>query len=130
MLKNSGITAGQLCLSLTACNDNKFDWEGEQHVRVYQDDQAISCDNTGAVSVKTHGKLLIDEDIQLHCSQKGDDGFIYTDSCGSATGSINIFTIHNKDLDTAESLGFSRLLMHSLMRNVSIRSFQTQKNTH
>ncbi|GAC20689.1 DUF6174 domain-containing protein [Paraglaciecola arctica] len=109
MPKNSRITIGLLCLSLTACNENIFDFEGEQHVRVYQDDQAISCEDTGAVSVKTHGKLLIDEDIELHCSQKGDDGMSYTESCGSQTGSINIFTIHDKDLGTAESLGFSRL---------------------
>jgi hypothetical protein len=109
MRKNFGITVGLLCLSLTACNDNKFDWEGEQHVRVYQDDQAISCEDTGAVSVKTHGKLLIEENIEVHCSQKGHDGMAYTESCGSQTGSINIFTIHDKDLGEAESLGFSQL---------------------
>jgi hypothetical protein len=109
MPKNSAITVGLLCLSLSACNDNIFDLEGEHHVRVFQDDQAISCADTGTISVKTHGKLLIDEDIELHCAQKGDDGMNYTQSCGSQTGSINIFTIHGKDLATAESLGFSRL---------------------
>lgn len=106
---NSKLALGLICLSLTACNDDLFDYKGEQHVRVYQDDQAISCADTGAISVKTHGKLLIDEDIELHCSQKGHDGMAYTQSCGSETGTINIFTIHDKDLDTAESLGFSRL---------------------
>jgi hypothetical protein len=109
MPKNSRLTFGLICLSLTACNDDLIDFKGEQHVRVYQDDQAISCADTGAISVKTHGKLLIDEDIELHCSQKGHDGMAYTESCGSETGSINIFTIHDKDLGTAESLGFSRL---------------------
>jgi len=109
MPKNSKLAFGLICLSLTACNDNIIDLEGEQHVRIYQDDQAISCADTGTVSVKTHGKLLIDENIELHCSQKGHDGMAYTESCGSETGSINIFTIHDKDLGEAESLGFSQL---------------------
>jgi hypothetical protein len=109
MPNNSRLTFGLICLSLTACNNNIIDLEGEQHVRVYQDDQAISCENNGAIPVKTHGKLLIDENIELHCSQKGNNGFTYTQSCGSETGSINIFSIHDKDLGTAESLGFSQL---------------------
>ena len=109
MPKNFGITFGLICLSLTACDDIIIDLDGEQHVRIYQDDQAISCADTGAISVKTHGKLLIDEAIDLHCSQKGHDGMTYIDSCGTETGSINIFTIHDKDLDEAESLGFSQL---------------------
>ena len=109
MAKNSGIIVGLFCLSLTACNENTFDLDGEHHVRVYQDDQAISCVDLGTVSVKTHGKLLIDKNVKLHCSQKGHDGMAYPQSCGSATGSINIFTIHDKDLSEAESLGFSLL---------------------
>jgi hypothetical protein len=109
MPNNSRLFFGLICLSLTACNDNILFFEGEQHVRVYQDDQAISCEDTGAISVKTHGKLLVDENIELHCSQKGHDGLGYTELCGSETGSINIFTIHDKDLAKAESLGFSQL---------------------
>ncbi|WP_158971799.1 DUF6174 domain-containing protein [Paraglaciecola sp. L3A3] len=110
MTKNSKITLGLICLSLTACNDDLIvDFSGEQHVRVYQDDQALACSDTGTIAVKEHGKLLIDEHIELHCSQKGDDGLSYTESCGSETDSINIFTIHDKDLAEAESLGFSRL---------------------
>jgi len=125
MPKNSRLAFGLICLSLTACNDNIIDLDGEQLasvyqdniidlngeqlVSVYQDDQAISCENTGTISVKTHGKLLIDENVELHCSQKGHDGMGYTQACGSQTGTINIFTIHDKDLATAESLGFSEL---------------------
>ena len=109
MGKNSGITVGLVCLSLTACDESIIDFKGEQHVRIYQDDLAISCSDTGAISVKIHGKILIDESIELHCSQKGDDGMTYPQSCNSETGSINIFTIHDKDLNKAESLGFSRL---------------------
>jgi hypothetical protein len=110
MRKNSKIMISLVCLGLTACNDEiHYHLEGEQHVRVYQDDLAPACDDVGTISVQTHGKLLIDENIELHCSQKGHDGMSYTESCGSETGSINIFTIHDKDLSKAESLGFSRL---------------------
>lgn len=110
MRKSSGITVGLIiCLSLTACDENLIDLSGEHHVRVYQDDLAPACDDVGTISVQTHGKLLVDENIELHCSQKGHDGMSYTESCGSETGSINIFTIHDKDLSKAESLGFSRL---------------------
>jgi hypothetical protein len=109
MRTNTKITVGLICLSLTACDDNLIDVKGEQHVRVYQDDLAPACDDVGTISIQTHGKLLVDENIELHCSQKGHDGMSYTESCGSDTGSINIFTIHEKDLSKAESLGFSRL---------------------
>ncbi|MBL4629624.1 MAG: hypothetical protein JKY14_00125, partial [Paraglaciecola sp.] len=109
MPKNVGITFGLICLSLTACDDIIINLDGERHVRVYQDDLAPACDSSGAISVKTHGKLLIDENVELHCSQKGHDGYSYTESCNSETDSINIFTIHDKDLAKAESLGFSRL---------------------
>ncbi|MEP1448256.1 MAG: hypothetical protein ABJK37_19285 [Paraglaciecola sp.] len=105
----SALTAAFMCASLTGCNDEIFLLNGEHHVRVFQDDQAISCEDSSAISVKTHGKLLIDEDIELHCAQKGSDGMNYIQSCGAQTGSINIFTIHFKDLSSAESLGFSRL---------------------
>lgn len=105
----SALTAAFMCASLTGCNDNIFLLNGEHHVRVFQDDQAISCEDNSAIPVKTHGKLLIDENIELHCAQKGSDGISYIQSCGAQTGSINIFTIHFKDLSSAESLGFSRL---------------------
>ena len=48
------VAFGLICLSLTACNDNIIDLEGEQHVRVYQDDLAISCADTGGISVKAY----------------------------------------------------------------------------
>ncbi|MGJ8682567.1 DUF6174 domain-containing protein [Paraglaciecola sp.] len=108
MNKYMSIPIGLLCLGISACDDEHFSWQGEHHVRVYQDDQALGCDAAG-ISVETHGKLLIDEGIELHCSQKGHDGMAYDESCNSETGSINIFTIHDKDLAEAESLGFSRL---------------------
>lgn len=109
MKKHSAITLGVIILCLSACDNDIIDLKNEQHVRVYQDDKAIACQDTGQISIATHGKLLVDEHIEIHCSQKGDDGMAYTESCGSETGSINIFTIHAKDLHTAESLGFSQL---------------------
>lgn len=110
MYKHSALAIGLICLGLSACNDDVFiNFNGEHHVRVYQDDQALACSDSATISIKEHGKLLIDQGIELHCSQKGDDGLSYTESCGSETGSINIFTIHDEDLAEAESLGFSRL---------------------
>ena len=94
---------------LAACNSSDDFSEDFQHIRVYQDDQAISCDNNSAISVKTHGALLLDQGIEIHCSQKGADGLSYPEACGSETGSINIFTIHKGDLDKATELGFSRV---------------------
>ena len=103
------IAFGIIILCLSACDNDLFIIEDEPHVRVYKDDEVIACQNASSISLKTHGKLLIDENIELHCSQKGDDGMSYTESCGSNTGSINIFTLHKKDLHRAESLGFSPL---------------------
>lgn len=110
MSNNYKIVIGLICLGLTACDDDLADdLDREQYVNVYQDDQALSCSTAGRVSVETHGKLLSDKNIEIHCSQKGYDGFAYTQSCGSETGSINIFTINDKDVSEAESLGFSNL---------------------
>lgn len=97
------------CFTLAACDSEYQLPEEYQHVRVYKDDLAPACDGDQAISLKTHGIELINENVEIHCSQKGHDGYAYTESCGSETGSINIFTIHYGDLATAESLGFSRL---------------------
>lgn len=110
MGNNFKIVIGLICLGLAACDDDLVnDLDSEQYVNVYQDDQALSCSTAGRISVEAHSKLLIDENIEIHCSQKGYDGFAYTLSCGSETGTINIFTINDKDLSEAESLGFSSL---------------------
>ena len=103
------IGLASLTTILSACDsDIKID-ERYSHVRVYQDDLALACDNSSAVSVKSHGLALINEAIEIHCSQKGHDGLAYPEACGSDTSSINIYTIHYGDLATAENLGFSRL---------------------
>lgn len=109
MRKKSPITFSLILLCLSSCDNDLIDLKGEHHVRVYQDDEAIACQNTGTIALKTHGKLLVDENIELHCSQKGHDGMSYTESCGSNTGAINVFTLHTKDLNKAKSLGFSQL---------------------
>ncbi|WP_076417633.1 DUF6174 domain-containing protein [Colwellia sp. UCD-KL20] len=109
MKQYSAVTLGIIFFCLSACDNDIIDLKDERHVRVYQDDKAIACQDTGQISLATHGKLLVDKNIEIHCSQKGHDGMNYTESCGSETGSINIFTIHAKDLHTAESLGFSQL---------------------
>lgn len=96
---------------LIAC-DNDIDYhvgQDQHHVRVYKDDEQLACQPDTAISVRDHGLLLAEENIELHCSQKGADGISYPESCGSDTGSINIFTIHKGDLDSARDMGFSEL---------------------
>lgn len=99
--------------SLVACNNDFYSANDinkqYQHIRIYKDDMALSCQNDTAIKIKTVGKKLVNKNIELHCAQKGNDGFAYPDACGSETGSINIFTIHKGDLAEAEILGFSRL---------------------
>ncbi|WP_448249385.1 DUF6174 domain-containing protein [Thalassotalea agariperforans] len=103
------MSLASLTAILSACDsDIKID-ERYSHVRVYHDDLALACDSSSAVSVKSHGLALINEAIEIHCSQKGHDGLAYPEACGSDTGSINIYTIHYGDLASAENLGFSRL---------------------
>ncbi|WP_016955762.1 DUF6174 domain-containing protein [Catenovulum agarivorans] len=97
--------------ALAGC-DNDFDYhidEDQHHVRVYIDDEQLACDSSSAMSLAQSAFVLAEQDIEMHCSQKGHDGFSYTESCGSDTGSINIFTIHMGDLAEAENLGFARL---------------------
>ncbi|GEM_PF-2902544 len=97
--------------SLVACdldNDLKID-EDLQHIRVYQDDQKLACQPETAISLSASALKLAQENIEIHCSQKADDGLAYPESCGSDTGSINVFTIHKGDLSIAKSLGFETL---------------------
>ncbi|EWH08565.1 hypothetical protein DS2_16854 [Catenovulum agarivorans DS-2] len=96
---------------LTGCDDD-LDYhvdEDQHHVRVFIDDQALSCQPESAIPLTQSALTLAEKSIEMHCSQKGHDGFSYTESCGSDTGSINIFTIHMGDLAEAENLGFSRV---------------------
>lgn len=98
--------------TLVACNSDFYSADDinkeYKHIRVYKDDAARMCDDT-QLKIKTHGKELVNQNIEVHCAQKGDDGFGYAEVCGGETGSINIFTIHQGDLAQAENLGFSRL---------------------
>lgn len=98
--------------ALVACNSDFYSADDihkeYKHIRVYKDDAALMCDDT-QIKIKTHGKELVNQNIEVHCAQKGYDGFGYAEVCGGETGTINIFTIHQGDLAQAENLGFSRL---------------------
>lgn len=98
-------------LLLTACDlDSDLDVDEDyQHIRVYKDDQKLACQPESAISLAEDALKLANQEIEIHCSQKGNDGFAYPESCGSDTGSINIYTIHQGDLEKAQSAGFERL---------------------
>ncbi|WP_017444469.1 DUF6174 domain-containing protein [Gayadomonas joobiniege] len=96
---------------ITACDDD-IDYHvgvDPHHLRIYKDDQQLSCQPDSGISIRSHALELAEQNITMHCSQKGTDGFSYPQSCGSETGSINIYTIHTEDLAAAKALGFERL---------------------
>lgn len=98
-------------LLLTACNldsDHEID-EDYQHIRVFKDDQKLACQPQSATTLAEDALLLAQQNIEIHCSQKANDGFAYPESCGSDTGSINVYTIHKGDLAAAQSKGFEPL---------------------
>ncbi|WP_143870281.1 DUF6174 domain-containing protein [Catenovulum sediminis] len=107
----TGCVFSVVSVVLVGCDDDiEFEIpEAEKHIRVYQDDQMLACDPASAIALSTSAQLLAENSIEIHCSQKGYDGFSYPESCGSDTGSINVFTIHKGDLNEAETLGFAPL---------------------
>lgn len=104
MLASSG-------LLLTACDlDSDLEAnEDYQHIRVYKDDQQLACQPDTAISLADDALKLANQNVEIHCSQKANDGFAYPESCGSDTGSINLYTIHKGDLEKAQSAGFEPL---------------------
>jgi len=52
---------------------------------------------------------LIDGGIDVICSQVMHDGLARDELCGSRSGSINVFEVHNSNLPDAENLGFSAI---------------------
>lgn len=111
MFKNTGLFCALTLL--TACNNDFYSAKdinpAYKHLNVYQSDMSLQCDNSNTISLKTQGSVLVNNHIEIHCSQKGYDGFVHPESCGSNTGILNIFTIHQGDLVQAKSLGFEAL---------------------
>lgn len=96
-----------LALLLQGCGSSDEGHDGPEttQVKVYKYDGSVQCDVAGT-EPEVMRQELINVGIDVICSQKGYDGFLYPASCGAGTGAINIYTIHSPNLVDAEALGF------------------------
>ena len=74
--------------------------------KVFKSDGSVQCGDSG-IELEVMAQELINNGIDVICSQKGNDGMVYPAVCGAGTGSINIYTIHRANLPDAELLGFA-----------------------
>lgn len=98
--KLTGVAA--FCLLMMGCSGSD---ESKSTVKVFQSDAAIQCESEG-ISTEDMQKVLAAGNIKVHCAQKGNNGMMQTTMCGSPTGSINVYTIPESQLEQAQMLGF------------------------
>ena len=75
------------------------------HVKVFKYDDSIQCGTSG-IDLDLMANELINNGIDVLCSQKGHDGLMRIAVCGAETGSINIYKIYQANLINAENIGF------------------------
>jgi hypothetical protein len=81
----------------------------DNRVIVYKPAETINCMAGSGISVADMQQDLIQADIAVYCSQRDLDGALYTESCGSDNGDINVFEIHKNDVLEAENRGFMKI---------------------
>ncbi|WP_125179848.1 hypothetical protein [Thiohalobacter thiocyanaticus] len=72
---------------------------------VYKYDGSVQCEESG-VAVEDMRRELTRAGVEVVCGRKAQDGRAYPAMCGAATGRINVYTIDESGLDTAEALDF------------------------
>ena len=75
------------------------------HTKVYKSDGSVQCENTG-IDLDVMGLELSNAGIDYTCAQKGNNGLVYAQICGGATGLINIYTLNTKNIEDIHALGF------------------------
>ena len=104
------ITLGLIivAISITSCKHNKTE-EGSKalYAKVYKSDSSVQCDIDSAIELETMKQELIDEGIDVICSQKLNDGEPRNAACGIDSGNINVYVINTSNLVDAENIGFN-----------------------
>lgn len=77
----------------------------EPQIKVFKYDQSTQCNNDG-ISLPAMAKELRRAGIDVQCSQKARDGFLYPAVCGGPTGIINVYQINPENIPDAQQLGF------------------------
>ncbi len=74
-------------------------------LQVYQYDSSKQCEGVG-IALDVMAKSLIDNGIDVSCSQKGRDTVVRKTLCGSDTGILNLYEIDASNLTAARLLKF------------------------
>lgn len=86
----------------TSCGDSPL-------VDIYRYTGSTQCDFGSGISIEVMRQELVDAGITYTNYYTSSDGNAYPSVCGGATGEINVFTIHEKQVPLAETLGFKQL---------------------
>lgn len=92
--------------TLTACATQSQTQQSSATVDVYQSDLSRQCEGNGVSPEQMKEKL---QNITVYAMRKGQLNMMYPSVCGGQTGKINIYTIAQKDLAQAQTLGFEKL---------------------
>ena len=104
------VLVSQLLLACGSSGNNPEDNDNIEspHVvltKVFKYDNSIQCEDQG-IPLEVKQQELTTANVNVVCSQKGNDGLVRITVCGTATGNINIYEIPKSQLEIAESLEF------------------------
>jgi len=108
MLKLSGLIVFVLIVS--ACSNGDLTSSGSRlNTKIFKYSGSLQCEEGSGIGLETMKQELIDNGIDVICSQEMHDGFARITLCGRGTGRINVFEIHSSNLPDTVNLGFSTI---------------------
>ena len=92
---------------ISACNHDETNEEEALYSKVYKSDESVQCDVNSGIDLDVMKQELIDEGIDVICSQKLNDREARSAACGVGTGDINVYEINASNISDAENIGFN-----------------------
>lgn len=80
----------------------------DEFVKVYKDDQKVQCEESN-IALDEMALELTASGIDVHCSQKGNEGEPKDAACSIDEGSINVYLINAENESDAVALGFDNV---------------------
>jgi hypothetical protein len=94
---------------MVSCASSNISHIFEITVEVYKYDLSRQCEPDSGISLHDMKQELIDAGIDIISARNGSDDKIRVTVCGASTGNLNIYKINEKDLGTADKIGFQQI---------------------
>lgn len=98
--------SGQVLQQVDAKPPAGYEQEDLGHLTVSKPDGSLQCQARPGIPLDEMAKKEL-VGVKILSSEKKSDGLMRIQSCGSATGMLNTYTIRHQDLRTAQKAGFT-----------------------